>query len=369
VLLTALFLLGLHSTLFGPVKYAILPQHLRENELVGGNALVEAGTFVAILIGTLAGGLLAGAAGIRPGIAGAGLVVAVLGYLTSRGIPRRRRRRRTWWSTSTRCPKPGATSALRARTGRSSCRSSAFPGSGSTAPCSWPSSRPTRRTCSVAARLGDAAAGDVHDRHRPRLAALRKLSAGHVEIGLVPFGSIGLTLFGIDLAFASPRCCRPARRCRCSPARPAGTWRVLFDLFALGLFGGFFIVPLYALIQIAARRNIGRASSPPTTSSMRCSWSVGALAAAGLLGEGLSIPALFGVAALCNAAVAIYIYSLVPEFMLRFIAWLLIHSVYRLRRAAGEHPAKRARRSSSATMSASSIRWSSPPRAGGRSAS
>jgi MFS family permease len=50
----------LHSTLFGPVKYAIMPQHLHEDELVGGNALIEAGTFVAILIGTLAGGLLAG---------------------------------------------------------------------------------------------------------------------------------------------------------------------------------------------------------------------------------------------------------------------------------------------------------------------
>ena len=57
------FLLGLHSTLFGPVKYAILPQHLREEELVGGNALVEAGTFVAILVGTLAGGLLASMGG------------------------------------------------------------------------------------------------------------------------------------------------------------------------------------------------------------------------------------------------------------------------------------------------------------------
>jgi hypothetical protein len=87
VLLAALFLLGLHSTLFGPVKYAILPQHLRENELVGGNALVEAGTFVAILIGTLAGGLLAGAAGHPTWVAYAGLVIAALGYLCSRGIP------------------------------------------------------------------------------------------------------------------------------------------------------------------------------------------------------------------------------------------------------------------------------------------
>ena len=87
LLLAALFLLGLQSTLFGPVKYAILPQHLHEDELVGGNAQVEAGTFVAILIGTLSGGLLAGAGVDAVWIAMAGLGVAVAGYLVSRGIP------------------------------------------------------------------------------------------------------------------------------------------------------------------------------------------------------------------------------------------------------------------------------------------
>ena len=87
LLLFALFLLGLQSTLFGPIKFAILPQHLREEELVGGNAQVGAGTFVAILVGTLSGGLLAGA-GVAPvWIAVAGLGVAVAGYLASRGIP------------------------------------------------------------------------------------------------------------------------------------------------------------------------------------------------------------------------------------------------------------------------------------------
>ena len=87
VLLGALFLLGLQSTLFGPVKYAILPQHLREDELVGGNALVETGTFVAILVGTLAGGLLAGAVGHPSWVAFAGLLVAAAGFLASCGIP------------------------------------------------------------------------------------------------------------------------------------------------------------------------------------------------------------------------------------------------------------------------------------------
>ena len=87
ILFVSLFLLGLHSTLFGPVKYAILPQHLKSDELVGGNALIEAGTFIAILVGTLLGGLLAGSNGGTAWITGAGLVIAIAGYLASRSIP------------------------------------------------------------------------------------------------------------------------------------------------------------------------------------------------------------------------------------------------------------------------------------------
>jgi 1-acyl-sn-glycerol-3-phosphate acyltransferase len=152
-----------------------------------------------------------------------------------------------------------------------------------------------------------------------------------VEIGLVPFGSIGLTLFGLDLAFASPT----ALHAGGPLSVPAlltlfSTWHVLFDLFALGLFGGFFIVPLYALIQLRSspehRARIIAANNILNALFMV----VGALAAAGLLGSGVSIPVLFGIAALCNAGVAIYIYGLVPEFLLRFVAWLLIHSIYRL---------------------------------------
>jgi len=332
VLLTALFLLGLHSTLFGPVKYAILPQHLRENELVGGNALVEAGTFVAILIGTLAGGLLAGAADHPTWVAYAGLVIAVLGYLTSRGIP------------AAPAPAPDLVVGLNplsetwrnigfARENRTVFLSilgiSWFWLYGALFLAQFPAyaknvlgGTETSVTLLLAIFTIGIGLGSL---------LCERLSAGHVEIGLVPFGSIGLTIFGIDLAFASPT------------LLPAGaplpllsllglhaTWRVLFDLFALGLFGGFFIVPLYALIQIRSapeqRARIIAANNILNALFMV----VGSLAAAGLLGDGLSIPALFGVAGVCNAAVAIYIYSLVPEFMLRFIAWLLIHSVYRL---------------------------------------
>jgi len=88
LLLGLLFLMGAQSTLFGPVKYGILPQHLRPEELVGGNGLVEMGTFVAILLGTLVGGILIGLADIGVGLVSAAtILVALLGYLASRGIP------------------------------------------------------------------------------------------------------------------------------------------------------------------------------------------------------------------------------------------------------------------------------------------
>jgi 1-acyl-sn-glycerol-3-phosphate acyltransferase len=332
VLFAALFLLGLHSTLFGPVKYAILPQHLREDELVGGNALVEAGTFVAILIGTLAGGLLAGAGGDPVWVAYAGLLVAVAGYLASRGIP------------VAPAPAPALVVSLNplsetwrnigfARQNRTVFLSilgiSWFWLYGALFLAQFPSyaknvlgggeSAVTLLLATFTIGIG--------------LGSLlcERLSNKHVEIGLVPFGSIGLTLFGLDLAFASPA----ALHAGGPLSVPAlltlfSTWHVLFDLFALGLFGGFFIVPLYALIQLRSspehRARIIAANNILNALFMV----VGALAAAGLLGSGVSIPVLFGIAALCNAGVAIYIYGLVPEFLLRFVAWLLIHSIYRL---------------------------------------
>jgi 1-acyl-sn-glycerol-3-phosphate acyltransferase len=153
-----------------------------------------------------------------------------------------------------------------------------------------------------------------------------------VEIGLVPFGSIGLTLFGIELYFASPT----------GPFAPEvlgvaallgipAIWRILFDLLMLGVFGGFFIVPLYALVQIRSSA-AHRARIIAANNILNALFMVtGALGAAALLSNGVSIPALFGIAALANALVALYIYRLVPEFLLRFVAWLMIRAAYRLR--------------------------------------
>ena len=324
VLLGALFLLGLHSTLFGPVKYAILPQHLAEDELVGGNGLVESGTFVAILIGTLAGGLLAGIGGHPSWVAFAGLLVAAAGYLASRAIP------------AAPAPVPGL--AVNLNPFSETWRNIGFARQNRTVflsilGISWFWLYGALFLAQFPVYAKNVLGGD--ETSVTLLLAIftvgiglgsmlcEKLSGKHVEIGLVPFGSIGLTLFGLDLVFASPASLPSAAPLAISALLGLpSTWRVLFDLFGLGLFGGFFIVPLYVLIQLRSapehRARIIAANNILNALFMV----VGALAAAGLLGNGLSIPLLFGIAALCNALVAIYIYRQVPEFMLRFIAWL-----------------------------------------------
>ena len=339
VLMGALFLLGLHSTLFGPVKYAILPQHLHEEELVGGNALIEAGTFVAILIGTLAGGLLAGSVEHPAWIALGGLVVAAAGYLSSRGIPA--------------APAPVPELKINLNPIRETWNNINFARQNRTVflsilGISWFWLYGAMFLAQFPAYARNVLGGGENSvtlllatfTVGIGLGSLlcERMSGKHVEIGLVPFGSIGLTLFGLDLYFASPLglAGTTAHELLALLSLPA-VWRVLFDLMMLGVFGGFFIVPLYALLQIRSapeqRARIIAANNILNALFMV----VGALTAASVLGAGLSIPALFGIAALLNAAVAVYIYGLVPEFLLRFIAWLLTRAAYRMRSTGLEH--------------------------------
>ncbi len=332
LLLTALFLMGCHSTLFGPVKYAILPQHLQPGELVGGNALIEAGTFVAILLGTILGGVLAAAEGGTVWITLAALAIAVAGYLASRFIPT--------------APAPDAGLRLQvnpfvetwrvishARGNRTVFLSilgiSWFWLFGALFLAQFPAyakdvlgGGELSVTLLLAVFTIGIGVGSL---------ACERMSAGRVELGLVPLGSIGLTVFALDLAFASPSGVHVG-----SPLDVGtllgqwSTWHVLIDLLLVGLFGGFFIVPLYTLMQERSEAT-HRARIIAANNILNALFIVvGSLGAAGLLSAGLSIPALFGVAAVCNAAVALYIYKLVPEFLVRFIVWLLVHSIYRL---------------------------------------
>ena len=323
VLLAALFLGGVQSTMFGPVKYAILPQHLKESELVGGNGLVEMGTSVAILLGMVLGGWLVTQPGW--GVAGAAVVTCALsafGIVLSRFIPRAPAADpglRINWNPVTETIRNLRFTAGNRTVFLSILGISWFWFYGAALVTQFPNlsrnvlggSERVVTLLLVVFSLGIGVGSLLCER----------LSGRKVELGLVPFGSLGLTIFAIDLWLAT------------SGPSPSVSWRLLADLALIGLFGGFYIVPLYAIIQsrsdAAHRSRIVAGNNILNAAFMVAA----ALAAIGLFAAGLTIPQLILVIGLMNAAVAIYIYALVPEFLMRFMVWMLIHSVYRLRKS------------------------------------
>jgi 1-acyl-sn-glycerol-3-phosphate acyltransferase len=158
-----------------------------------------------------------------------------------------------------------------------------------------------------------------------------RMSGGKVELGLVPFGSIGLTLFAIDLWLASRNLAPSGGVGIGALAFSVAHWRIGADIVLLGVFGGFYTVPLYALIQSRSRPS-HRSRIIAANNILNALFIVAsAIVAIALLRAGLTIPQLFLVVGVMNAAVAVYIYALVPEFLMRFLAWMLIHTVYRVR--------------------------------------
>ncbi len=333
LLIALLFLMGFQSTLFGPLKYGILPQHLSEAELVGGNGMIEMGTFLAILLGTMLGGILIGLG--DTGILAVSVTVvalATLGYLASRGIP----------TAAPVAPELKINWNVFTETARNIRFLT------------------TNRTVFLSVLgiswfwfLGGAYLAQIPNYTKLTLGGneqvvtllltlfsvgigvgsmlCERMSGQRVELGLVPFGSIGLTVFGIDLYFAASL---PLAETGSLGAAAflglTGSWRVGIDVVLLGLFGGFFIVPLYALIQSRSEPSHRSRVIAGNNIINALFMVVSAILAIALLGAGMSIPQLFLVLALMNAAVAVYIYTLVPEFLMRFLVWLLIHLVYRV---------------------------------------
>lgn len=339
LLLLVLFLTGCQSTLFGPVKYAYLPQQLATDELVGGNALVESGTYVAIILGLIGGGLLVDGSVDRQTLIGAALIgVACLGYLASRQIPK------------TKAVDPGLTIKLNAwketwrivgfaREDRSVFLSilgiSWFWFFGSAMTLQIPAYTRVILHGNEFITTGLLAAFAIGVGIGSLLC--ERMSDHRVELGLVPFGSIGLSLFAIDLYFAQPYATTADVSSIAEFLARPGSWRVLADLCLLGTFGGFYSVPLYALIQQRSRRkHLSRIIA--ANNIINAIFMVGAsMLSIVLLSVGLSIPELFLVIAALNAAVAIYIYTLLPEFLMRFLAWIIISVFYRVRPSGTEN--------------------------------
>jgi 1-acyl-sn-glycerol-3-phosphate acyltransferase len=339
LLFAALFLGGVQSALFGPVKYAILPQQLKETELVGGNGMVEMGTSVAILVGMMLGGWLVAQEGW--GVAAAAFVtmgISATGFLLSRLIPlapAAAPELKINWNPFTETWRNFQFMRGNRTVFLSVLGISWFWFYGSIFITQFPnlskdilSGQESVVTLLLIVFSIGIGIGSL---------LCERLSGRKVEIGLVPFGSIGLTLFGIDLYFALAAHLQHEPMALVAFLQDAGHWRILADLFLIGLFGGFYIVPLYALIQIRSEPS-HRSRIIAGNNILNALFMVAAAGIAiGLFTTGVSIPQLLLVTALMNAVVALYIYRLVPEFLMRFIVWLLIHSVYRLKKEGIEH--------------------------------
>ncbi len=329
LLVAILFLMGTQSALFGPVKYSLLPQALTPGELVGGNAMVEFGTFLAILLGLIASVFIIGFG--NHAMALAVVITAVLGYWTSRGIPRLAAGAPEL-KLSFNIPRQTVNILRDARANQTVFYSvlgvSWFWFIGITYITQLPNF--------VRYELGG------NEQVYVLLLAMfsfgigagsflcEKLSGRIVEIGLVPIGALGLTLFGIDLYFNQGLSTADELIGPRTFFSLGSSLRICIDIVMLGISGGIYIVPLYALIQ--QRSNPAKRSRIIAANNVLNALFMVAASVYGLfaLANGVSIPVLFLIMALMNAAVAAFIFMLVPEFIMRLLVWLLIHTVYRV---------------------------------------
>ena len=339
VLLACVFLMGLHSTLFGPVKFAYLPQHLDERELTGGNGMVEMGTFVAILLGNVVGGLLIAmpGTGVR-WVAAVCVGLAVLGRVLAHAVP----------------PSPSTDPDLR---------------------INWNPVGETVRNLKLAhgnlvvfrsllgiswmwffgavflSQFPSFAKEVLHGDEQVASLLLVVFSVGigvgsllcevlsrrHVEIGLVPLGAIGMSVFAVDLYFAS-RGLHSAQALGVAAfvSQPAH-WRVMLDLALLALFAGLYSVPMYALIQLRSAPS-HRARIIAANNILNALFMIVSAVAVGLLLKAkVTIPQVFLIVGIANAVVAIYIFTLVPEYLLRFVAFVVTRLIYRFKVRGDEH--------------------------------
>jgi 1-acyl-sn-glycerol-3-phosphate acyltransferase len=333
LLFVGVFLMGCHSTLFGPVKFAYLPQHLADSELTGGNGMIEMGTFTAILLGSMMGGFLVKLDGNGVVyVAAISLLLAVVGRITAGMVPLSpppapsliinwNPATETWANLKIAHGNPAVFNSLIGN--------------------SWFWFMGSIFLTSMTGFAKEVLGGD--EMVVLLLMGLftvgigvgcmlcEKMSGHKIEIGLVPFGSIGMTVFSVDLYFAS------------NGLAPSGAlvnvgtfvqhWahiRVMADLFLMAMFAGFFSVPLYAMMQARSEPSY-RARIIAANNILNAIFMViASVLAAMLLKVGLSLPELYLVVGVMNAVVAIYIFMLIPEFLMRFLVWILIHTFYRV---------------------------------------
>ena len=330
-LLLLLFFAGAQSTFFAPIKYSIIPQHLHSDELVGGNALVESGTFLAILLGTILGGLLTKMDDGPFWISASVLFVSVVGWLCSKKIPAASPASpdiKIKFNPFTETWKTIKIAQEIHSVFLASLAISWFWFMGGSYLTQLPNYTKTVLngdqtivTLLLALFSVGIATGSL---------LCERLSGHKIELGLVPLGSIGLTLFGIDLFFAHS-VSETTIGFMEFIAIPSN-YRVIFDFVMIGVSGGLYIVPLYAMIQERSDPK-KRSRTIAAVNILNAFFMVisALLATLFLSIMELSIPQFFMVIAIMNAVVAWYIYRTIPEFLMRFIIWIITHTIYRVK--------------------------------------
>ncbi len=327
LLAAALFMMGTHSTLFGPVKYSYLPQHLKENELIGGNGMVEMGSFVAILLGQVLGAWLSMQSHHELYTSITIIVIGFLGYFSSQGIPET----------------PAVVSNLKINWNpiTETIRNVKL---------IWPQQTIWVAIVAISwfwfygatllAQFPNLAKTVLHGDESVFILLLsvfsigigigsllcEKLSKGNLELGLVVFGAIGLSLFGIDLYASSTSIHAPSSGIVLdykSFLSNLNHWRLLADIAFIGLFGGFYIVPLYVLIQTRSDKNY-QSRVIAANNIMNAFFMVAsAIFSVLIFKQKFTVPQLFLTTALLNAVIIIYLCLRQPEYFKAFVGWFM----------------------------------------------
>lgn len=324
ILVLAVMGMGLHSTVFGPVKHSYLPQHLAPGELIGGNGMVQMGTFVGILTGQLIGaGLVSwGGLGVHM-IIWFTVIVAIAGLLFTLIVPATPAPAPVPELEISRNPFPGIARNLRFAAGRrdvfiAMLANSWFWFFGAIVLAQFPvyardvlhGAPEIFAVLLTAFSLGIGAGSLLCER----------LSGGRLQLGLVPLGALGLTVFGLDLYFAS---IVPLPALLTTKNLLFGEqFRILFDCLMLGMSGGIFVVPLFTLIQTRADRSHLSRIIGGMNILNALFMVVAALTAMVLLQAGLSVPEIFGATALANLAMLAVLCVKQPEYPRALWSWL-----------------------------------------------
>ncbi len=336
-MLAVLFLYGVQSTFFGPLKFSLLPQQLHPAELVGGNAMIEMGTFVAILLGMIVGGvlgnsdLLGGITQVNLWVTVAVILTAMLGFIACLRIaPAPASANATInWNPFTETVNLIRYSMERKAVFRCVLGVSWFWLLGSVILVQVPNLTKeylygdgTVVTVLLVVFTVAIAIGSL---------ICERLSGNKVEIGLVPLGAAGMSIWGIDVYFSIGAIEPVAVRGAFEFLAADGVPRLLIDLAFIGISAGVFVVPMQSLIQsrtppdkmarVIAANNVLNSGAIVLGAGISILW---------LTVLGQDIPSLILLVAVLTAFVTLYIVVTVPEFVMRFIVWLVSHSVYRV---------------------------------------